>query len=173
MAGQALIRKLPSDYLDRNGIDRQQMVGVLDRALGGVSVDAGLGNTTSVVINDNRFAIQVGPGASVSSSQFNTAGNQIVVQTESSKKDVLAVARALVRAGLSGDWNAAAARDLSQLVDARSDISIEDVREMVRQVAEEEKPEKGRVKEMLTKVSTSAIAGALSTGIIAGLGALF
>jgi hypothetical protein len=43
---------------------------------------------------------------------------------------------------------------------------------MVRQVAEEDQPDKGRIKAFVTKVSTSAIAGALSTAIIAALGAL-
>lgn len=65
------------------------------------------------------------------------------------------------------------ALELSELIDSRSDISIEDVREMVRQVAHEDKPEKGQVKAFVSEVSTSAIAGVLSTGIIAALGALF
>jgi hypothetical protein len=171
--GSALVRKVPTDYLDRHGIERPQMIAVLDRALGGQSVEARAGNTTSVIINDNRFAIQVGEGASVANSQLNTAGNQMVVQAESSKEDVLATAMTLVRAGLSGDWNEAAARELSELIESRSDISIEDVREMVRQVADEDKPEKGRIKAFVSEVSTSAVAGVLSTGIIAALGALF
>jgi hypothetical protein len=171
--GQALVRQVPADYLDRNGIEREQMAKVLDRALGGQAVEAGSGSTTSVVITDNRNAIQLGEGASIVNSQANTAGNQMVVQAESSKEDVLATAMALVRAGLTGDWNEAAVRDLGQIIEGRSDITIEDVREMVRQAVEEQKPEKGHIKELVTKISTSAVAGALSTGIIAALGALF
>jgi hypothetical protein len=171
--GQALARQVPANYLDRNGIEREQMAKVLDRALGGQAVEAGSGNTITIVSNDNRNAIQLGEGASIVNSQVNTTGNQMVVQAESSKEDVLATAMALVRAGLTGDWNEGAARDLGQIIDGRDDITIEDVREMVRQAVEEEKPEKGRIKELVTKISTSAVAGALSTGIIAALGALF
>lgn len=171
--GEALVRRVPADYLDRHGIAREQMVRVLDRALGGQTIEATSAGTTSVVINDNRYSITVGTGASVSNSQLNTAGNQLVVQAETSKEDVLATAMTLVRAGLTGDWNEAAARDLGEVIDSRADIGIEDVREMVRQVVDQDKPEKGRIKELVTKISTGAISGALSTGIIAALGTLF
>lgn len=171
--GETLVRRVPADYLDRHNIAREQMVRVLDRALGDQTIEAGSGGTTSVVINDNRYSISVGAEASVSNSQLNTAGNQLVVQAETSKEDVLATAIALVRAGLTGDWNDAAARDLGEVIDSRADIDIEDVREIVRQVVEEEKPEKARIKELVTKISTSAISSALSTGIIAALGTLF
>jgi hypothetical protein len=171
--GAALIRKVPADYLDRHGIAREQMVRVLDRALGGQTIEAGSAAATLIVINNNPYSINIGDAASVSNSQLNTAGNQMVVQAETSKEDVLATAMTLVRAGLTGDWNDAAARDLSEVIDGRADIGIEDIREMVRQVIEDDKPEKGRVKALVEKISAGAITGALSTGIIAALGALF
>lgn len=171
--GQALVRQVPADYLDRHSIEREQMVRVLDRALGGQTIEPGSTSTTSIVINNNPYSINIGAGASVSDSQLNTAGDQMVVQAESSKEDVLATAMTLVRAGLTGDWNEAAARDLGEVIDGRADIGIEDIREMVRHVVEEDKPEQGRIKALVTQISTSAISGALSTGIIAALGGLF
>jgi hypothetical protein len=171
--GETLVRRVPADYLDRHRIAREQMVRVLERALGGQAIEVGSSAATSIVINDNRYSISVGPGASVSGSQLNTAGNQLIVTAETSKDDVLATVMALVRAGLTGDWNEAAARDLGDVIDGRADIDIEDIRELVRQVVDDDKPEKRRIKELVTKISTSAISGALSAGIIAALGTLF
>jgi hypothetical protein len=173
MDGKTLVRQVPADYFDRHTIARDQMVKSLDRALGGLAVEPGAGTSTSVVINDHRYSIQIGEGASVSSSQINTAGNQMTIQPQSSKDDVLATTVALVRAGLAGGWNEAAALDLSRVIDARDDIDIEDVRSAVHHAVEAEKPDKARIKQLVMSISTSALAGALSTGIVAGLGALF
>jgi hypothetical protein len=170
--GEALVRRVPADYLNRHDITREQMIRVLDRALGGLTIEAGPASMTSVVINDNRYSLTLGPGVSVSNSQLNT-GNQLVVRADTSKDDVLATVTALVGGGLTGDWNEGAARDLGELIDSRADISIEDIRDTVRQVVSEDRPDKGRIKELVTKISTSAISGALSTGIIAALGTLF
>jgi hypothetical protein len=140
-----LVRRVPADYLDRYGITRDQMANVLERALGGKSVESEVTSTTSVVITDNRYAINIGDHAQVSESQLNTAGSQLVIQADASKVDVLAAISVLVRGGLTGDWNEAAAGDLGQVIDARQDITIEDVREIAKQAVETEKADGGRI----------------------------
>lgn len=171
--GHALAGRVSADFLDRHGIARQQMALVLDRTLGGKTVERERSVVTSLVINDNRHAIQIGDHAQVTASALNAGGNQLVIQANTSKHDVLAAVSALVRDGLACEWNAEAARDLNKVIDARADVTIEDVREIATEAARVEQPESGRVKALVTKISTGAISGALGTGIVAALGALF
>lgn len=101
---------------------------------------------------------------------MNVGGTQVVVDVNADRGDVLAAVEALVRAGLVGEWNPAAAVELARVVDERSDVSVDDVRELTVKVVEAEKPTSARVKEFLASVATNTISGALGAGISAGLG---
>lgn len=169
--GATLAQRVSADFLDRHNITRGAIAPVLDRALGGKTVEADLPFAPTLVYTDN--SIHIGGQAQVTDSQLNTAGNQLVIQETTSKHELLAVVSALVRSGLAGHWNEGAARELAQAIDSRADITIEDVREIATAAAEAEEADAGRIKVLVTKISTGAISGALGAGIVAALGALF
>jgi hypothetical protein len=169
--GMTLARQVAGQYLERNGISREQMANALEWALGGESVEPSAPAVTTLVVNDNRHSIQI-TDSTVSDSQLNT-GQQLVVNTGGEKPEVLAAVAALIRGGLVGQWNEDAARDLAEVIDQREDITIEDLREIAKEVAEEEGAESGKVKALIERIATGAISGVLATGISAGLGGLF
>lgn len=103
------------------------MVRVLERVLGGETIKPDCMNTTSVVINAHRYSINVGRSGTVTNSQLDAAGNQMVVQGETSKQAVLATPMPLARARLGGDRNRAVVRDLGDVITGRADMGIEDI----------------------------------------------
>lgn len=125
---------------------------------------------TTLVINDRRFSVNLGPGARIESSNINVGGTQIVVDVSVEKSDVLAAVETLIRAGLAGEWDAAAARELAKVIDERSDVTVNDVHESTAEVVQAEKPRSERIKGFLADMAANAIGGALGTGISAGLG---
>lgn len=170
--GATLAQHVSADFFDRHHITREHMGRVLDQAIGGQTLERDAPNETTLVFTDNRYSLQIGNHAQVTNSPLNT-GNQIIVQASASKEDLIAAVSALVRGGLSDDWNDDAAKQLAQVIDGRDDITIEDVRNAARAAAEAEQAEPSKVKALLAKIATGTASGVLGTGITAALGALF
>jgi hypothetical protein len=123
------------------------------------------------VINDHSYSVNIGPGAQISGSNINIGpGTQLNIDAAADRDEVLAGVAAIVRAGLTGDWNDDAARALAEAIGARDDIATDDIREITAEVVEHAQPSRGRAREMLEKVTASGLGGALATGISAGLG---
>jgi hypothetical protein len=115
----------------------------------------------------------VGAGAQITGSQVNVGGAQINVRVDSPKDDVMSGVAELVRAGLNEDWNPDAARELGEVVDARDDVTLEDVESAVKKVIAEESPDPERAKGMLRKIAESGLGGALAVGIVKAIGLAF
>jgi hypothetical protein len=164
----ALVQRIPSDFLARNNATREDVAAAIERAVGGASVERETAAAT-LVINDNRYSINQGPGATIAGSTINVGGTQINVSVDVEKQDVLAAAETLIRAGLTGSWNSAAARDLAAVIDQRGDVTVDEIRELTAEIATTEKPTSGRVRDFLTEIAANALGGALSVGISAGL----
>jgi hypothetical protein len=166
-----LVAILPAVFFERNRVSKDVVAAVMERALGGKTLEEEASVPTTIVIGGKNYQLNVGDGASIVNSNVNVGeGAQIVATTDADKQDVLLAVEAIVRAGLSGDWNDDAAKELAALVDSRSDLDYEDVQKVAAQVVNAEQPNKQRVKDLLTRIATSGLAGALATGITAGVG---
>jgi hypothetical protein len=110
----------------------------------------------------------MGSGAQITDSNVNIGGTQINIQPGADRDDLLAGVRALVRAGLTADWDADAAFALSRALEGRDDIEYTDVEEVTAEVVKEEAATQGRAREFMSKVAAAGLGGALSHGIIAG-----
>ena len=170
--GGTLAQHVSADFLDRHHITREHMGWVLDKAIGGQTLERDASTQTTLVFTDNRYSIQIGDHSQVTNSTLNT-GNQITVEASASKDKLLAAVSALVLGGLSDDWNDKAAQQLAQVIDGRNDITIEDVRDAARDAADAAQAGPSTIKALLTRISVGATSGALGTGIVAALGALF
>jgi len=166
---QALARRVPATYLDQNRATREDLAQAIESAVGGRRpVEE---EPTTLIINDNRYSLNVGPGAEISGGTFNVgAGTQINVQLNAPKDEVLTAVSALVRSGLAGDFNAAAAAALAGIIDTRADVTLDDIASVTREAAVTADPDVGRVRGFLAQIATSAVGGALGTGMSAGLG---
>jgi hypothetical protein len=169
---QNFVRALPSAFFQRNRTTRGEVAAAVERAVGGFV--AKLDTTaTTLTINDNRFQVAVGPGGQIVDSNINVGkGLQITVDATARKNDVLDAVAMLLRAGLAGGWNAAAALELASLIERREDIDLDDVRQITTEVVQAEQPKRGRLKELLNQVAVGGLGGALGTGISAGIGEL-
>jgi hypothetical protein len=167
----ALAERVSTEFLTRNKTTREAVAEAIERAVSGFSVERP-SEAASVVINanDNRYSINLGPGASIAGSAVNVGGTQINVSVSVDKTEVLAAAEALIRAGLNGDWNSAAAQDLATVIDQRGDVTLDEIRELTTDIAKAEKLSKEHVRDFLAEVAANALGGALSVGISAGLG---
>jgi hypothetical protein len=172
-SGDELASCVPTDYLSRHGITHGQMARVLDLAVGGEGLVPDVSNTGTTVINfeDHSHSIDIGDNANIANSTFNT-GTHITAGPETSHEDVMGAIAVLVRAGLAGEWNAPAAADLAKVVEARSDVSFDDVHRTAVSATKDVDVEPGKAKALLAKISTGAASGLLSTGIAAALGLL-
>lgn len=170
--GLKLAEGLSATFLERNRATRGDIADALRRAVGGRTLSGGQESTT-LVINDNRYQVNLGAGAHISGSVLNVGrGSQIVVGTNATKSEVLAAVEAIVRAGLDGEWNNAAAADLATVIQKRSDVDLEDVRKVTTDVGRAEKPNRERAAGFMKEVAASGLGGALGVGISAGLGEL-
>lgn len=168
---QRLARGVSSTYLQRVGATRGDVADAIERAIGGRVLRPEAREATTLIVNDNRYALSMGPGAQITGgAAVNLGGTQINIQAEASRDEVLKAVGALVRAGLSGDWNPDAAGELGAAIEARNDIALEDVQEVVAEIGDA--PEQGRVNRMLSDIATQGLGGALGTGISSALGAL-
>ena len=110
---------------------------------------------TVVTINDNSFTLNMASGTQITGANVNIgSGTQINVRADSDRTEVLTTAAALVRAGLTGDWNAAAARELAALIENRDDIAFTDVEKVTAEVVGEEAPTQARARELLEQVTS-------------------
>lgn len=165
-----LAQRIPADYLDRNGISQAQLVAALS-SVDGLTL-APTPSTQTLILNDNRYQVNVSGQAQINDSRINLGGNQINISVEAPKEQVLSALRLLLAAAFAGDWNDEALAEMSQLLAGRDDISVEEIREVTAEVGAEQQADGGRVRELLDKVATGALTGVLSTGLSAGLGQL-
>lgn len=172
VAADQLVQRLPPEFFQRNRTSRDLVAAAIGRAIGGRRPKRPQ-PTHSTLVFDNRrhYEITLGKSAQITNSQLNVGeGTQINVSVQANKDDVLAAVEALLRAGLAGDWNNDAARELATVIDRRDDIGYEDVQEITAEVVQVEQPKQGRVRELMTKIAVGGIGGALGTGISAGAG---
>jgi hypothetical protein len=162
---------LPKTFFDKNRVSRDAVAAVLERAVGGRTIEEEAAVPPTIVIGGNNYQLNMGTGASIVNSNVNLGeGAQISVTSDGDKQDVLLAVEAIVRAGLAGDWSDDAGNDLAALVAGRSDLTYEDVQSVALEVAKKEQPTKERVKGFLARIAASGISGALATGLTAGLG---
>jgi hypothetical protein len=167
---EALAGVVPHDFLVRNDTTREAVAAAIDRAVGGKSVQREAAQPTTLVINDNRYSMKLGAGARIDSSNVNVGGTQIVVDVNVDKGDVLAAAETPIRAGLTGEWEPSAAAELARVMSERGDVTVEEVRELTKEIVEAEKPAETGIKAFLADLAANAIGGALGAGISVGLG---
>ena len=166
-----LVGILPAAFFDRNRVSKDVVATVIERALGGKTLREETRVPTTIVIGGNNYQLNVGDGASIVNSNLNVGeGTQIVATADADKQDVLLAVEAIVRAGLAGDWNDEAAKELAALVDSRADLDYEDVQKVASEIVKAEQPSKQRVRDFLTRIATSGLAGVLATGITTGVG---
>lgn len=165
-----LAQRLPADYLDRHNIGRDQIAAALAELGGLTFVDSP--STQTLVVNDNRYQVNLSDQAQINSSNVNLGGSQINVSVETPKQDVLGALRLLLAAAFTGDWNDAAFGELAQLIDGREDITVEEIRTLTAEVGAEQHADPGRIRQLLDKVAAGTLTGVLTTGLSAGLGHL-
>jgi hypothetical protein len=164
-----LARLAPREFLDRNSATREDIAGAIERALGGRAVRKDE-RPTSIVINNQTYQVDLA-GAQITRSNMNIGpGTQVNVDASGGKEDVLTAVATVVAAGLAGDWNAEAVRELGAAVAARDDIAVEDIEQATADAVEAQQPNQGRVREMLRQIAVSGAAGLLTTGVSAALG---
>jgi hypothetical protein len=56
------------------------------------------------------------------------------------------------------------------VIDDREDVTLDEVRELAVEIADEEQASSGRIRTLLTDIASNAIGGALGTGLSSGLG---
>jgi hypothetical protein len=167
---EGLARSLPGTFFDRNRVSREVVANVLRRALAGRTLEEEQRVATKIVIGGNNYEMNIGSGTSIIDTNINVGeGTQIVASSTAEKRNVLLAIEAITRAGLTGEWNEDAAKDLAAVVNDRSDLDYEDVQRIASEVVKAEQPPKERVKEFLGRVAASGIGGALGTGITTGL----
>jgi hypothetical protein len=165
----ALAAKVSTTWLARNRATRDELAVAIERAIGGRVAVAAEGAPVTLILNDNRYQLNMGEGAQIAGGQVNVGGTQINVRSDSPKEDVMAGVAELARAGLREEWNPEAARELAGVVDARDDVTLEDVEAVVKEVIADESPEPGRAKRMLEAITEQGLGGALTVGIIKAL----
>jgi hypothetical protein len=170
--GLRLAETLPAEFFSRNRTSKELVGSAIEGAIGGRSVAAEPTPAATITI-DNRYQVNVGQGGQISGSNLNVGdGVQINVDVNASKEDVLTGVEAVLRGGLMGEWNDDAARALASVIESRDDIDFEDVRRVTTEVVTVEQPKQNRVKELLGRIAAGGVAGALGTGLSAGLGEL-
>jgi hypothetical protein len=164
-----LAAKVSGTWLARNGATREELTAAIERAIGGRVPRVADGAPVTLILNDNRYQLNMAEGAQIAGSQVNVGGTQINVRADSPKEDVMAGVAELVRAGLRDQWNPQAAGDLAGLVASRGDVTVEDVEAAVQEVVAEESPDPERAKGMLRKIAEQGLGGALAVGIVKAL----
>jgi len=167
-----LAQQLSGTWLEQNRTTRDDVAGAIARAFGGLTPTRGAPSDVALSIDNRSYTLRMESGSQITSSQVNVGGTQINIQPGVSKDEILAGVRALLQAGLGGDWNPEAAADLAATIEARDDIGFEDIEALAVEIAEtaSEPPDEGRVRSMLSSITEQGVGGALATGISAGLG---
>jgi hypothetical protein len=168
---ERLVQSLPGAFFQRNRVSKDVVTSVLERALGSRTLEEEARVPTTIVIGGNNYELNVGAGTSIVNSNINVGeGTQIIATADADKQDVLLAVEALVRAGLAGDWNEHAAKDLASVVSDRSDLDYAEVQKLALEVVKAEQPTKQRAKDFLARIAASGLGGSLATGITAGIG---
>ena len=167
----ALARRVPRLFREGNDATVEDLTDAIATAIGDRTPTAEKVGVT-LVFEDHSRNLTLAGNARITGGNVNVGGTQIVVSTNAPKEEILAGVAALVRAAVSSEWNADAARELTEVVDARDDVDYGDVHVVTVEVLEEDPPKQSRAKEMLAQIATSGVGGAVSTGITAGIGEL-
>jgi hypothetical protein len=166
---------VPSAFVSRHGTTRPLVAAALGRALGGRRPKRDTERAATLVFADHRtYEVNLGPGAAISHSNLNLGdGQQINVNVEGAREDVLAAVDAIVSAGLTGEWNDDAVRELGAVLDTRDDLTLQDVTATVIATVERERPSQGRAKQLLDRIAVSGLGGLLTIGLSSGIGEVF
>jgi hypothetical protein len=161
---------LPAAYLTRYGTDRETLVEAVERAIGGEVLDGDDPVGPTMVVKGDSYTLNIGDQARVEGSSFNTgAGTQINIEAGADKEDLLVALRALLVAGLGGEWDAGAARAIGTVVEEQDVLTLEDVRGAVIEAGEASQAKPSRVKDLAAKVAVSGLGGFLAAGLSSGL----
>jgi hypothetical protein len=164
-----LAQAISATFLQKNHTTRDAVRSAIQQAIVGFTLVVENPAVTSLVVHGNNHSLTLGDNASISGN-LNVGGTQIVIADSASKEELLDGVAALVRAGLTGELNADAARALGDVIAARNDIDIGDVESVAFEVVKIEKPTEGRVRSLMASLSTQALSGALAIGLASGLG---
>ncbi len=168
----ALAAVLPASYLSRYDTDRETLAEVIDRALGGETLDTDAASTGTVVVNGDSFNLtfNLADNAKIENSPFNIgSGTQINLDAGAGREELLYALRALLAAGLSGGWDAAAALALGRAIEEQGLLSTEDVRGAALEAGELTGADSSKVRELIEKVAVSGLGGFLATSLGFGL----
>lgn len=167
---RALAVHVSSTWIEKNRATRDQVANAIERAIAGHTVARDEAAAVTLNIDNRSYSLTMESGSRISGSQVNLGGTQINVRADGPKEDVLAGVAALIKAGLQGDWNPDAARELATAIEARDDIGFHDVEAVATEVADAaDSPDRGRIRTMLASIAQDGIGGALGTGIVAGI----
>ena len=165
-----LARQVPAEFLHRAGIDRNAVEAAISAAIGGRTLGA---SQTSTVLNvDNRrYEVKLGRGAQIKNTNLNLGdGQQINVDVSVPKTELLAAVEAMVLAGVGSEWNSDAAAGLADVISARDDVTLDDIRELTVRTIQAQAPTHGRVKAFLDELAANTLGGVFGAGLIAGIG---
>lgn len=166
---EALAARVSMVFLRRNRTDRDALARAIESAIGGRIPAPEQSAAVTLFAQDNRqYHLSMGPGAQITGSDVNVGGTRINIHPGADADELLDGVRALVRAGLTGDWDADAASALSRALQGRADIESTDVERVTGEVVKEEAVTQGRARDFMSKVAASGLGGVLSQGIIAG-----
>ncbi|MFL5833456.1 MAG: hypothetical protein ACJ76B_05710 [Solirubrobacterales bacterium] len=169
----ALAERVSTGDLKRIGIERDDLVVAIERSVGAYCVATRpTSQSVSITINDQRYQLHVSDSARVEGSYLNLGGTQVNVDIDVSRDQVLAGVEALLRAGLAGEWDPAAAEALGEVISARGDLSANEISALTQEVGKVERPDPGRIRALLEKVAVGAASSTLSSGLTTGLGLL-
>ena len=156
-------------YLDRNGLDRGALAGVIARALGGSVPRPAASATVSIRGGDVTYNVKLSGQSNVGSLNVGS-GTQIVAEAGGYRNALLAGWAALGEAGLRDEWDADAAAIVATAIAERDDVTVADVQATTAETVRREQPKQSRAKAFLEKVAAGGLGGALGTGIAAGGG---
>lgn len=169
---ETLAVALPESYLARYRTDRETLAEVIDRAIGGETVEGekkqhpGL----TILVHGDNHMLSFGDNAQLDGSHLNVgAGSQINLDAGADKKDLLLALRALVASGLAGEWDSRAAAAIGRVVDETGVLTVDDVRGAVIETGEAQGVDRSRVQELIERIATGGLGGFLSTALTAGL----
>ena len=173
---QAIAATLPSSYMSRYGSDRKQLAEVIERAIGGQSIEADPAKAQStVIINGDTYnlSVELSGEAKIENSPINVgSGPQVNIDIDATREAVFTGIEALLHAGLAGSWDANAAQALGKVIEERGDLNAEEISTFTQEVGKIEKPDPGRLRALLEQVAVGAATSTLGQGLTAGLGLL-
>lgn len=102
--GRELARRVSAEFLARNRATRDDVADAIESAIGDRQVKREAAQAT-VVINDNRYQVNLSGGSQIKNSKLNFGdGTQINVDVAARKENILVAVEALLRSGLTDTW---------------------------------------------------------------------